>query len=44
MKYFAFIILFLIYACESTNIAKDVKNNKNIQMKVTTDKSIKLKK
>ena len=44
MKYFAFLILFLLYACEITNMPKDVKKNKNIQMKVTTDPSIKLKK
>ena len=44
MKYFAFLILFLLYACEITNMPKDIKKNKNIQMKVTTDPSIKLKK
>ena len=44
MKYFAFLILFLLYACEIANMPKDLKKNKNIQMKVTTDPSIKLKK
>ena len=44
MKYFAFLILFLLYACEITNMPNDIKKNKNIQMKVTTDPSIKLKK
>ena len=44
MKYFLFVILFLIYACESVNMPKDTKKNKNIKMKVTTDPSIKLKK
>ena len=44
MKYLAFLILFLLYACESANMPKDIKKNKNIQMKVTTDPSIKLKK
>tara|TARA_B100001057_G_scaffold189759_1_gene190531 strand:- start:322 stop:456 length:135 start_codon:yes stop_codon:yes gene_type:complete len=44
MKYFAFLILFLLYACESVNMPKDIKKNKNIQMKITTDPSIKLKK
>ena len=40
-------MLFLIYACESANVTKDIKKNKknkNIQMKVKTDQSIKLKK
>ena len=40
-------MLFLLYACESANLNKDIKKikkNKNIQMKVKTDPSIKLKK
>ena len=40
-------MLFLLYACESTNLSKDIKKikkNNNIQMKVKTDPSIKLKK
>ena len=48
MKYFAFLILFLLYACEIANMPKDINKNKNknknIKMKVTTDPSIKLKK
>ena len=44
MKYFAFLILFLLYACENANMSKDIKKNKNIQLKVLTDPSIKLKK
>jgi len=47
MKYFLYVMLFLLYACESTNMPKDIgknKKNKNIQMKVTTEPSIKVKK
>ena len=44
MKYFLFLILFLLYACENANMPKDIKKNENTQMKVTTDPSIKLKK
>ena len=47
MKYFLYVMLFLLYACESTNMSKDIsknKKNKNIQMKVTTEPSIKVKK
>ena len=47
MKYFLFVTLFFLYACESTNSPKDVKKNiknKAIQMKVTTEPSIKIKK
>ena len=44
MKYFLCVMLFLLYACESTNVPKDIKKKKNIQMKVTTEPSIKAKK
>jgi len=47
MKYLICVMLFLLYACESANLSKDIKKikkNKNIQMKVKTDPSIKLKK
>ena len=46
MKYFAFLILFLLYACEIANMPKDINKNKNknIKMKVTTDPTIKIKK
>jgi len=47
MKYLICVMLFLLYACESTNLSKDIKKikkNNNIQMKVKTDPSIKLKK
>ena len=47
MKYFVCVMLFLLYACESVNLPKDIKKNKkdqNIQMKVTTEPSIKIKK
>ena len=44
MKYFAFLILFLLYACESANMPKDIKKNKSIQMKTTTESNIKIKK
>ena len=47
MKYSVCVILFLLYACESVNVPKDIKKNKkdqNIQMKVTTEPSIKIKK
>ena len=47
MKYFLFVILFLLYACESTNLPKDIKKikkDKNIKMKVTTEPNIKIKK
>jgi len=42
MKYFLCVILFLLYACESANVPKD--KNKNIQMEVTTEPSIKVEK
>ena len=44
MKYFVCVMLFLLYACESVNLPKDIKKNKkdqNIRMKVTTETSIK---
>ena len=47
MKYFVCVMLFLLYACESTNVTEDIKKikkNKNIQMKVKTEPSIKIKK
>ncbi len=47
MKYFVCVMLFLLYACESANLPKDIKKNKkdqNIKMKVTTEPSIKIKK
>tara|TARA_B100001027_G_scaffold209829_1_gene176352 strand:- start:438 stop:587 length:150 start_codon:yes stop_codon:yes gene_type:complete len=49
MKYFLYVMLFLLYACESTNMPKDIsknknKKNKNIQMKITTEPSMKVKK
>mgnify|MGYP000069097411 FL=1 len=44
MKYFLFVMLFLLYACESANVPKDIKKNKSIQMEVTTEPSIKAKK
>ena len=37
-------MLFLLYACESANVPKDIKKNKDIQMKVTSEPSIKAKK
>ena len=47
MKYFLFVTLFFLYACESANAPKDVKKNiknKAIQMKATTESIIKIKK
>jgi|TARA_A200000113_G_scaffold189217_1_gene177170 predicted component of type VI protein secretion system len=44
MKYFLFVILFLLYACESANVPKEIKKKRDIQMKVTTEPSIKVKK
>ena len=44
MKYFVFIILFSLLACESINKPKDIKKNKSIQMKITTEPSIDVKK
>ena len=47
MKYFLYVMLFLLYACESVNLPKDIKKikkNQNIKMKVTTEPSIKIKK
>ena len=47
MKYCIFVMLFLLYACESTNMSNDIKKNKknkNIQMKITTEPSMKVKK
>ena len=47
MKYFVFVILFLLYACENVNKPKDIKKykkDKNIKMKVTNEPSIKIKK
>ena len=44
MKHFLFVTLFLLYACESTNVTKDIKKNKSIQMNVKTEPTIKVKK
>ena len=47
MKYFLCTVLFLLYACESINVPKEMKKNKkdqNIKMKVTTKPIIKIKK
>tara|TARA_A100000164_G_scaffold257752_1_gene229814 strand:- start:29 stop:172 length:144 start_codon:yes stop_codon:yes gene_type:complete len=47
MKYFLCVMLFLLYACESINVPKDIKKNKKdqiIKMKVITEPSIKIKK
>ena len=44
MKYFVFTILFLLLACENTNKSKVIKKNKNIQMEIKTEPSIKAKK
>ena len=47
MKYFVCVMSFLLYACESVNTPTDIKKNKkqkNIEMKVTTEPSIKIKK
>ena len=44
MKYFLCAVLFLLYACESANVPKNIKKNKkdqNIKMKVTTQTIIK---
>ena len=44
MKYFLCTVLFLLYACESINVPKNIKKNKkdqNIKMKVTTETIIK---
>ena len=47
MKYLVCVMLFLLYACESTIVTEDtkkIKKNKNIQMKVKTEPSVKIKK
>ncbi len=44
MKYFICITLFLLYACESINVSKDIKQKKSIQMEITTEPNIKVKK
>tara|TARA_Y200000002_G_scaffold84844_1_gene67420 strand:+ start:615 stop:758 length:144 start_codon:yes stop_codon:yes gene_type:complete len=47
MKYFLYVMLLLLYACESNNVIKNTKKNKknqNIQMEVTTEPTIKIKK
>jgi|TARA_Y200000002_G_C22123774_1_gene431920 starvation-inducible outer membrane lipoprotein len=44
MKYFLFVMLFLLYACESANVPKDIKKENGIQMKVTNEPSIQIKK
>ncbi len=37
-------MMFLLYACESSNVPKDIKKENGIQMKVTNDPSIQIKK
>ena len=44
MKYFLYVMLFLLYACESNNVIKNTKKNQNIQMEVTTEPTINIKK
>ena len=47
MKYFLYVMLFLLYACESANLPKDIKKikkNQSIKMKITAEPSIKIKK
>tara|TARA_B100001121_G_scaffold102267_1_gene90727 strand:+ start:465 stop:599 length:135 start_codon:yes stop_codon:yes gene_type:complete len=44
MKYFVFTTLFLLLACESINKPKEIKKNKNIQLEITTEPNIKVKK
>ena len=47
MKYSVCAMLFLLYACESVNVPKDIKKNiknQNIKMKVNTEPSIEIKK
>tara|TARA_X000000950_G_scaffold226667_1_gene273547 strand:+ start:897 stop:1031 length:135 start_codon:yes stop_codon:yes gene_type:complete len=44
MKYFMCVMLFLLNACESVNVSKDIKKNKSIQMNVKTEPTIKVKK
>ena len=49
MKYFLFVMLFLLYACESANVPKDIKpkdikKENGIQMKVTNEPGIQIKK
>ena len=44
MKYFLCVMLFLLYACETINVPKNIKKNKkdeNIKKKVTTEAIIK---
>ena len=47
MRYFVYILLFFLFACASPIGPKDMKKNKKsetIQMRVTTEPSIKIKK
>ena len=46
MKYFVFATLFLLLACESINKPKEINKNKNknIQLEITTEPNIKVKK
>ena len=47
MRYFACVLLFFLFACESPIVPKDMKKNKKsetIQMRVITEPSTKLKK
>ena len=44
MKIFLCGILLFLYACESTNVQQNTKKNQKIQMEVTTEPSVKIKK
>ena len=47
MRYFAYILLFFLFACESPIGPKDINDNKKsetIQMRVITEPNIKIKK
>ena len=47
MRYFACVLLFFLFACESPIVPKDMKKNKKsetIQMRVISEPSIKVKK
>jgi len=47
MRYFACVLIFFLFACESPIVLKDMKKNKKsetIQMRVISEPSIKIKK
>ena len=47
MRYFAFVLLFFLFACERPIVPKDMKKNKKsetMQMRVISEPSIKMKK